>query len=386
MNTTFPGNHQTLAPAAPLFPAVLARLQAAARELADALGFDRAAEFWVRAIHPLWSIQSRRARVVAIVDETADTRTYVLQPGPGFRRHLAGQFVTIALEIHGVRVRRSYSISSAPGTGPTFSITVRRHDGGRVSCFLHEHIRRGDVLEISQPGGSFVLSNDDETHRLFVAGGSGITAIMSQLRGLAGHGALSDAVLVYFERTGRQRIFVAELESLAQQHPGFRVVLCDTGETSNTSRLSQNMLAALVPDFAQRTTYVCGPPSLIEAAERVWSRLADPAKLRTERFARALQPVAPATSDAGGSGAGSVTWNKSEIRQIPHKAETLLALAERSGLRPAAGCRMGVCHTCTCRKTSGVVLDLRTGKHSNAGEQDIQICVSVAVGDVSIEL
>jgi stearoyl-CoA 9-desaturase NADPH oxidoreductase len=47
---------------------------------------------------------------------------------------------------------------------------------------------------------------------------------------------------------------------------------------------------------------------------------------------------------------------------------------------------MGICHACTCRKTAGRVRDLRTGQLSEAGEEEIQICVSVPVGSVTLDI
>jgi len=65
---------------------------------------------------------------------------------------------------------------------------------------------------------------------------------------------------------------------------------------------------------------------------------------------------------------------------------TLLDQAEAAGLRPEAGCRMGICHTCTCRKTSGTVKNLQTGALSSEADEDIQICISVPVGTVTLDL
>ena len=67
-------------------------------------------------------------------------------------------------------------------------------------------------------------------------------------------------------------------------------------------------------------------------------------------------------------------------------ARQLAQQAEAAGLQPASGCRMGICHSCTCRKTGGAVRNLITGAISTAESEDIQICVSVPVGDVEIDL
>ena len=70
----------------------------------------------------------------------------------------------------------------------------------------------------------------------------------------------------------------------------------------------------------------------------------------------------------------------------PNNGRSLLEQAEHAGLSPEFGCRMGICHTCTCRKTAGSVRNLVTGEVSSAEEEDIQICVSAPVGDVELDL
>ena len=82
---------------------------------------------------------------------------------------------------------------------------------------------------------------------------------------------------------------------------------------------------------------------------------------------------------------GRVTFADSSI-DVADDGRPLLEQAESAGLNPASGCRMGICHTCTRRKTSGVVRNLTTGAVSTAPDEDVQICVSVPVGDVDIAL
>ncbi|WP_156499396.1 2Fe-2S iron-sulfur cluster-binding protein, partial [Oleiphilus sp. HI0061] len=65
---------------------------------------------------------------------------------------------------------------------------------------------------------------------------------------------------------------------------------------------------------------------------------------------------------------------------------TLLEISENQGLKPVAGCRMGVCHQCICKKKTGRVFNTRTQQYSDTGEEEIQLCVSVPVGKVELEL
>jgi ferredoxin len=82
---------------------------------------------------------------------------------------------------------------------------------------------------------------------------------------------------------------------------------------------------------------------------------------------------------------GTVTFADSGV-DVTDDGRSLLEQAEAAGLSPESGCRMGICHTCTRRKTSGAVKNLITGAVSTADEEDVQICVSVPVGDVGLAL
>src|SRR5258705_5502876 len=93
---------------------------------------DRHAEFWLGELNPSWSLVERRATVVEVLDETPDTRTFVLDPGRRWPGHRAGQYVPITAEIDGVRTRRCYSISSgaSPRGARRIAITVQRTGPG----------------------------------------------------------------------------------------------------------------------------------------------------------------------------------------------------------------------------------------------------------------
>jgi len=130
----------------------------------------------------------------------------------------------------------------------------------------------------------------------------------------------------------------------------------------------------------EATAAVCGPPGLVDAAPDVWAALGgDPARLLTETF---TPPRALVTGDAA---TGTLRFLRSD-RTAQIGDGTLLEQAEAAGLSPEFGCRMGICHTCTCRKAAGAVRNLRTGDISEEEDEDIQLCISAPAGDVALEL
>ncbi len=299
------------------------RLRAARRlsatGVAKRLFLDRQIDFWLGELHPAWSLTELRGRVVQVIDETHDVKTFVLEPGAGWPGHRAGQYVPVEVEIDGARVRRCYSISSAPGDGHV-AITVKRVPGGRVSGFLHDHVHEGSVIGLGTPAGDFVLGGSPSAGLLLLSGGSGATPGMAILRDMAARGAVRSVVYVQAARSAADVIFRDELRALAKEHPGLRLVF-RLDDEATTGPLDEAELRALVPDFAERETLLCGPPGMMDAMERIWSRAGARDRLRTERFVAARPPAAT----ADGVSPAPVALGAERARRPRHAARTARA-------------------------------------------------------------
>lgn len=349
--------------------------------LAERLFLDRQAEFWMGELDPILSLREIRARVVEVIKETADTKTFMLQPNAAWRDHRAGQHTSVEVEIDGVRVRRCYSISSAPGSA-LISITVKRVPDGRVSTRLHEAVHAGDVLRLGAPAGDFVLPSPTPDKLLLLSGGSGITPVMSMLRDLAARDTLHDIAFVHHARSLHDVIFRKELTELAARHTGLRLLLCLDDDASTPRGFDEAHFAELVPDFAERSTFLCGPGPLMDRAERLWKSIGASELLERERFTPAPRPVPLATSP----NEVRVRLTRSERDLVTKGEGSLLEQLEHAGERPTHGCRIGICHTCKCRKQSGTVQNLVTGEVSSEPDQEIQLCISVPCSDLELRL
>jgi ferredoxin-NADP reductase len=336
----------------------------------------------LRQINPLWSLVEVRARVVDVIDEARDVRSFVLQPNrlwPGFR---AGQHVAVEVEIGGVRCHRSYSLSSAPDDANTVTITVKRQPKGRVSGWLHEQVRIGDVLTLSRPAGDFVLPDDmDRTPLLMLSAGSGITPVMSMLRALRVPMPEADVIFVHCCHDKDDAIFGDELRELAQTWPTLRLV---HWYTAQAGRLDEAALQQLVPDRAQRQTLLCGPDGFMSWIENLWRKEGLLDRLRTESFTGVRRRPRP--DSAADQRAIEVRCATAQRSFAGTGEQSLLVEAEAAGLSPPHGCRAGICRTCMCRKKSGVVENLLTGRVSAEPDEWIQLCVSAARSDVELDL
>lgn len=336
-----------------------------------------AVEDALTTLHPLLSLTQVRARVVHIVDETPTTKTFVLQPNALWAGAQAGQFVRVRLEINGRRVERAYSLSSRPGSR-RIAFTVKRQEPGLVSGHLHASVKVGDVLSISQALGEFVLPDVLPTKMLLLSAGSGITPVMSMLRDLKARQYQGDVVFLHVCRAPNDLIFAQQLQALAADFSGLRLAV---HYDAQAGFFWPQALAAQVPDLGARSTWMCGPAGFMDAMSAYWVEQGIESELFSERFVGA--PVLPST--APGTPV-AVSFVNSGATFTTHGTDPLLVQAERAGLNPKHGCRIGICRSCQCVKTSGTVENLQTGEVSSAPNELIRLCISTARSDVALAL
>jgi stearoyl-CoA 9-desaturase NADPH oxidoreductase len=316
---------------------------------------------FVDLIDPLRSGTQLRARIVAVRPETADAATLVLRPGRGWAGHVPGQYVRVGVDVDGVRRWRAYSVTSPPRTDGLISITVKAIPDGVVSNHLVHRARPGTVIQLDQATGDFTLPADPGP-LLFVTAGSGITPVLGMLR----HHVLDDVVLVHSAPTPADVIAGAELRALGN----LRLV---EWHSDDAGFLTSATLKQLVPDWATREVWACGPTGLLDALE------AEFPGVRTERF----RPAIVVTGDGG-----SVTFTKTGKTARGAGDTPLLDVGEDAGVLMPSGCRMGICFGCVSPLRRGAVRDLRTGELTTAAEGDdvmVQTCVSAAAGDCAVD-
>lgn len=342
-------------------------------------------------VDPTLSLHAVRARVVSVIDETPDTKTYLLRPNARFGPFRPGSYVQLQLSIGGHTVQRNYSLSSAPRSDGLIAITVKRVEGGRVSNWLADTLRPGHVVELSPAAGRFVLPSELPPKLLMISAGSGITPVMSMLRQLVASQPEVQVVFLHFARTPRDIIFRAELARIAGACDNVQVHLCvestagatrqDAAWTGARGRIREELLAQAAPDFRALDTFLCGPPPFMREVMQILERAgADLSRLRYERFNVEFDASAFLEQ------ARLLRFLRSGTESISNQPRTILEEAERAGLQVASGCRAGNCGTCRCRKRSGVVVDITTGIESGAGEEFIYPCISLARGTVELEL
>jgi stearoyl-CoA 9-desaturase NADPH oxidoreductase len=337
---------------------------------------------YLDVIDPLRSDSDLRGRIVAIHPETRDAATLVIKPGRGWRSHVPGQYVRIGVDVNGVRQWRAYSLTSKTHRRDgCIAVTVKAIPDGVVSNHLVRRATVGTVIQLEQAAGDFTLGDEAPSKILFLTAGSGITPVMGMLRNLAGlceknGGPVPDIVVVHSAPSSDDVIFGWELRMLAREG---RIQLVEK-HTDTDGMLDVARLTELVPDFAERQSWACGPSGLLDALERRWGRDGIADRLHIERF----RPVVITAGEGG-----TVTFTKTGSVVDADGSQTLLDAGEAAGVLMPSGCRMGICFGCVVPLRQGVVRDLRNGDVTSANTGDnvkIQTCVSAAAGACELEV
>jgi ferredoxin-NADP reductase/DMSO/TMAO reductase YedYZ heme-binding membrane subunit len=321
-----------------------------------------------------WSGELRVARVF---DETPDVRTIRLMNVDGGElpfRYQPGQYLNLALVVDGQRVNRSYTIASSPTRAHYCEVTVKRSAAGPGSRHLHEVVREGSRLKVSAPAGRFVFTGQESDRVVLIAGGVGITPLMSMVRYLTDRCWPGSIDLVFSVRTQTDLIFWEELGYLRRRFANLHVCATLTKETGTDwagerGAITKELLTRVVPDLTHAPIFLCGPDGMMTAMRGLLTELGVPeAAVKTEAFvspASAAAPISAAGEAAaklldGTSGqlegeAGSVRFERSgRIFEMPASL-TILETAEAAGVEIPFECRSGICGQCKTRLLAGRV-------------------------------
>ena len=300
-------------------------------------------------------------RVTRVIDETHDARSFVLEVPPELAprfRYRAGQFLSFKVPHAGKVLTRSYSLSSSPDCDTLHKFTVKRVDGGRISHWVNDYVKPGDVLLVTPPAGLFVL-NDKRRRIVLFAGGSGITPVISLIKTAL---ATTDRrlELVYANRDARSVIFESEIEALRSGSEGRLSVIHSLDDRDGF--LDVDRVKHLVVDASEADFYLCGPGPFMDTVERALAALHVPSEqVHIERFVSPTDPdevAREATVAAPDEGAPeTITIVLDGVaREVPYRpGERVLEAARRAGLDPPFSCEEGYCSCCMAKLARGRV-------------------------------
>jgi 3-ketosteroid 9alpha-monooxygenase subunit B len=286
-------------------------------------------------------------RVTRVVQETADTRSFVLAVPDDLAeafRYRAGQFCTFRVRLGDDELMRCYSMSSAPETDADLTVTVKRVAGGRVSTWFHDRVAEGDVLEVTKPSGVFCVGDADRPVVAF-CGGSGVTPVMSITKSLLAATERPLRVL-YANRDGDSVIFQDRLDELAAAHPARLDVRHHLD--ADAGFLDAAAITAFVGGNVDADFYICGPAPFMDLVEATLLDLGvGPDRILVERFVNVGQPPAPAAAGTGDAPTEVTLIIKGTRHSVAYQpGDTVLDTARRGALPAPFSCEAGNCATC----------------------------------------
>lgn len=369
------------------------------------------------AVHPPAWTGLREFQVVRKVfeDESRTVCSFHLAPTDGrplppFR---PGQYLTFELSLadpatgRTEKVIRCYSLSDRPGLDH-YRISIKRVPAppdrsdlppGMGSNHFHDAIHQGSRVKAKAPGGHFVLEPGGDPVVL-VAGGIGITPLLSMLNATLESGSTREIWLFYGVRNSAEHPMKEHLERLAATHPNFRLQVCYSRPLTGDAEGRDYQHAGHVEINRLRLTlalrpyhfYICGPSALLESLVPALDEWGVPEhRIHYEAFGPSSlnrphrQGATPPRESPSPEGATiTVTFMKSG-KSLPwdDSAGSLLELAERHGIRVTSGCRAGGCGTCQTEIREGTVRYIQP-PDCDPPPGTCLLCIARPVGNISL--
>lgn len=360
--------------------------------LASILGFRAVKHYWdlrreasqtkvrelakPRGIPTFWNGE---LTVENIYRETHDVKTFRLVHPDGEIpfHHRPGQYMTLTLSINGQTVKRSYTIASSPTQRGHVELTIKRHPEGLVSRTLHDQLQVGDRIRVSAPAGRFVFDERHSKAVVLIAGGVGVTPLMSILRNLTDRAWHGTIYFIYAVRSHDDRIFETELVRLANRFENVQVITYFSAAEPATSgptprgRWEEKSgyiraadLEARIPGLRDLPIFLCGPEPMMQSIRSAMVALGVPdANIAMEAFVSPKASETLSESLAANqteatdreSHSATITFAKSNQTLNVEGSTTILEAAEQAGVALTWECRAGVCGQCKVRCTAGRV-------------------------------
>jgi uncharacterized protein len=356
-----------------------------------------------------WS-GKRKFRIVKrrVENIAGDICSFYLEPHDGgvLPPFLPGQFLTFELNIpdHPVPVVRCYSLSDSPTVRERYRLTIRRMQpppnagsevaGGLSSSFFHNSLKEGDVVDVLAPNGGFYLDTQSDRSVVLIAGGVGITPLLSMLKWLAHTRSSRETWLFYAVRNSRDIALLDEIREIVENNTHFHLIIIYSEPTGQCVKGSDYHCAGFLSvDVLRRYLktsnyefYICGPPPMMESIMRQLTDWGVPdAEIHFEAFGPASVKRVTNLEQASDTGGMKVEFTRSRKSCVwTRAAGTLLELAEANGVRINSGCRVGNCSTCVTALKRGEVTYLARPA-SKPVQGSALVCIAYPDGDVALD-
>jgi len=302
-------------------------------------------------------------RVVQIIQETSDAITIKLLVEDGKTiTYKSGQFITLIFERRGKEIRRSFSLSSAPGIDKELWITVKRIPNGDISSFIYRHIKVGEIIKSLPPAGRFVLQTNKSLQRdiFMVAAGSGITPMYSLIRSILIEEPKSRITLIYSSRNEQSTIFYKRLNELSEQYSEqLKCIYIFSNPEDKNHPYNVHLNLGLLKDLIEQNMQfdrdtaefmLCGPFTYMRMAEMIIIAMGfDESRVHKENFVILAEQEAINTPPVQEKGYKTVniSYNGNNFDLIVSPGKPILKSALEKGIYLPYSCQGGVCGICS---------------------------------------
>ncbi len=349
-------------------------------------------------------------KVIGIFDETHDVKTFRMslpdnQPLPF--TYEPGQFLTFTLKIPGQSkpIKRSYTIASSPTQRDFIELTIKREQQGVVSRFLHDEVKLNDLLEVKIPSGNFYFNGQNANSVVLIAGGVGITPMMSAARYLMDTCWDGAVYFLFCARSSNDFIFQQELTYLQARHKNLHVLVSMTRAEGTSwmgpqGRFTAELINNFVPEIASKEIHICGPQPMMDGVSSILKGLGVSENLiKTEAFGAAPKvkkaPAQPSSTMPPKQNSSEVSVKKAFASEFVASqktatmtvGETVLEAAEALDIEIENSCRAGSCGSCMIKLLSGKVqMEVDDAlEEEQKGKGYILACQAIPSSDIKVE-
>jgi len=322
-------------------------------------------------------------------DESANIRSFMFKPthGADIQPYLAGQHISIRVDISGKKLIRQYSLTSNTDKHDYYQISVKYEHAGEVSQFLHTELEVGDQVELTTAKGTFSLKQDSKRPLLLIGAGVGITPIYAMAEALVRQTSHRQVSIWQSNSRIKERAFYDEFKQMAYRFNNFDYKsFISRPETRAISHerhgriTSQDYQQLNITDY---DIYLCGPENFMQYQSQLLRELGvEDSHIFDEAFGPAKIKARRSEQTAVSA---KVQFKASDIHAEWVTGQgSLLEFAEQQGLRPEYSCRNGSCGSCKVKLHSGSVTYIHPPTAEVEAQQVLLCCSAPAKNTTSL--
>ena len=297
-----------------------------------------------------------------IIKETQDAVSIVFDVPAQLKEtfsFVAGQYITIKKVLSEKEVRRAYSICASPNANE-LKVAVKAVENGTFSTYATSKLKEGDVLEVAEPEGKFILKPEASKNYIAFAAGSGITPVLSMVKAVIENENSSTFTLVYGNKSADTTIFKNELDALSEKYAGqFNLHYVFSKKLANDSKFGRidkkhtnHFVKNIHADISYDAAFLCGPEEMINTV----SETLQENEFNTEAIYYELFTASTEDADLhipDGKSEITVLLDDEETTFTMEKTDDILAASLRNDIDAPYSCQGGVCSSCLGKVTEG---------------------------------